>query len=62
MERRTLNSETLNELYRATIEATEEEILNSIFTSDTMKGRDDNVSFGLPVDETMDIMRKNRRT
>jgi D-aminopeptidase len=61
MERRTLNSETLNELYRATIEATEEAILNSIFMSDTMKGRDDNVSIGLPVDETMDLLRKNGR-
>lgn len=57
MERRTLDSETLNELFRATVEATEEAILNSIFMSDTMKGRDDNVSFGLPVDETMDIIR-----
>jgi len=55
------SAKTLNELFRATVEATEEAILNSIFASDTMKGRDDNVSRGLPIDETLEIMRRQGR-
>ena len=51
----------LDELFAATVEATEEAILNSIFTSETMKGRDDHVSFGLPIDETLDVMKKSGR-
>ena len=47
----------LNALFRATVEATEEAIVNSIFASETMKGRDDNVSPGLPIDETLEIMK-----
>jgi D-aminopeptidase len=56
-----VNSEVLNMLFGATVEATEEAILNSIFTSDTMRGRDDNVSLGLPILETMDLLKKNER-
>jgi len=56
-----VSAETLNQLFRATVEATEEAILNSIFASETMKGRDDNVSPGLPIDEALRIMRKHER-
>jgi D-aminopeptidase len=56
-----VNSDVLDELFRATVEATDEAILNSIFRSDTMKGRDDHVSLGLPIDETMEIMKKHGR-
>jgi len=59
--KQTVNSDVLDELFRATVEATEEAILNSIFTSDTMKGRDDHVSLGLPIDETLEIMKKHGR-
>ncbi len=55
------STKVLNELFTATVEATEEAILNSIFVSDTMKGRDDNISYGLPVDETLDMMKKHGR-
>jgi D-aminopeptidase len=51
----------LDELFEATVEATEEAILSSIFTSETMKGRDDHISLGLPVDEVLQIMRKYGR-
>jgi D-aminopeptidase len=61
IEKRAVNSEALDELFRATVEATEEAILNSIFTSETMKGRDDHVSYGLPIDETLEVMKKNGR-
>lgn len=56
-----VKTKTLDALFRATVEATEEAILNSIFTSETMKGRDDNVSPGLPIDETLEIMRRHGR-
>jgi D-aminopeptidase len=55
------DAETLNLLFAATVEATEEAILNSIFASDTMKGRDGHISIGLPIDETLTILRKNGR-
>jgi D-aminopeptidase len=55
------NAEAQNQLFRATVEGTEEAILNSIFTSETMKGRDDNISPGLPIDETVEIMRRHGR-
>jgi len=58
---RAVATKTLDAVFRATVEATEEAILNSIFTSETMKGRDDNVSPGLPIDETLKIMRKHGR-
>jgi len=54
------NAKVLDELFRATVEATEEAILNSIFKSETMKGRDDNVSQGLPLDEALEIVRRHR--
>lgn len=57
----TVTSQLLNELFEAAIEATEEAILNSIFMSETMKGRDDHVSQGVPVDEVLEIMRKHGR-
>ncbi len=53
--------DTLDELFGAAVEATEEAILNSIFASETMKGRDDNVSHGLPVDEVLEVLRKKGR-
>ena len=52
-----VNSETIDELFRATVEATEEAVLNSVFTSETMKGRDDHVSPSLPVEEALEIMK-----
>jgi D-aminopeptidase len=51
----------LDELFAATVETTEEAILNSIFSSETMKGRDDHISLGLPVDDALGIMRKHGR-
>jgi len=52
----------LDEFFEATIEATEEAVLNSIFMSDTMVGRDNHVSPGLPVDAALEIMRRHGRT
>jgi D-aminopeptidase len=53
---------TINALFQATVEATEEAILNSLFKADTMVGRDNHTSFGLPLREMVDIMRKYGRS
>lgn len=39
-----LKDEQLTLLFRGTVEATEEAILNSVFMSDTVVGQDDNIS------------------
>jgi D-aminopeptidase len=48
----------INRFFVAAVEATEEAILNSMFKSPTMIGRDDHVLHGLPIEETVAIMRR----
>jgi D-aminopeptidase len=48
----------INLLFQAAIEATEEAILNSLFSAETMVGRDDYVRHALPLKETVAIMRR----
>ena len=48
----------INAFFVAAIEATEEAILNSMFKSPTMVGRDGHVRHGLPIEETVHIMRR----
>ena len=45
----------------AAIEATEETILNSLFSAETMVGRDGYVRHALPIEETVAIMRRHGR-
>ncbi len=47
----------LDKLFRGTIDATEEAILNAMFTADTMTGRDDHVVPCIPVDATIELLR-----
>jgi D-aminopeptidase len=51
----------INLLFRATIEATEEAILNSMFSAETMMGRDGHTLPALPIEETVHILRKHGR-
>jgi len=48
--------EDLSWLFRATAEATEEAILNSLFKAETMIGRDGNRRMALPLDQTQQIL------
>ncbi len=48
----------INHLFWSVVEATEEAVLNSLFKADTMIGRDDRVVPGLPLEETVDLMKK----
>lgn len=44
--------------FQATVEATEEAILNSMFRAETMVGRDGHTAHAIPVEETVEIMRR----
>ena len=49
------DSKPLGNIFKASVEATEEAILNALFSADTMVGRDGNTRLGIPVDKVMDI-------
>lgn len=57
-ETRILRNEVITPLFLATIEATEEAILNSLFAAETMTGRDGHKLFSIPLEEVLDIMKK----
>jgi D-aminopeptidase len=46
----------INSLFQATIEATEEAIVNALFAAETLSGRDGNVRYGLPIDLVVDLV------
>jgi D-aminopeptidase len=47
--------------FRATVDSVAESITNSLFKAETVKGRDDHVVEALPIDKTLEIMRKHGR-
>lgn len=51
----------LSPLYKATVEATEEAILNALFMAETMTGFQGNVRHALPLDQAEKILRKYGR-
>ena len=57
-ETKVLRNEALTPLFLATIEATEEAILNSLFAAKTMVGRDGHTTEALPIDKVLELMRK----
>ncbi len=48
-------------LFAAVVEASEEAVLNSIFTSPTVVGRAGNTSTGVPVDDVLQLLREHGR-
>jgi D-aminopeptidase len=56
-----LNDDHLDDLYWATIEATEEAILNSMVAAETMVGRDGVTIHALPHDRLVEVMRRYGR-
>lgn len=52
-----LNNDAMSPLFLATIEATEEAIINSLFAAKTMKGKDGRIIEALPVDEVLELMK-----
>lgn len=51
----------MNNLFRATVEAVEEAVLNSLSRAHTVVGRDGNVGYGLPIERVQEILRKYGR-
>jgi len=51
------NESSLDPLFHATAEATEEAVLNSLFKADTMEGRDGHIYEGLPVPRILQILK-----
>lgn len=52
-----LRNEAMTPLFLATIEATEEAIINSLFAAEAMAGRDGHVIEALPTDRVLELMR-----
>ena len=48
---------TINYLFQATLEATEEAILNSMFAAETLVGRDGQTRHALPIDEVLRLLK-----
>lgn len=51
-------TDVINLLFDAVVEATEEAVLNSLFKAETMMGRDNRIIHALPIPETVEIMNK----
>lgn len=56
-----LRNDAISPLFLATIEATEEAILNSLFAAKTMTGRDGHATNAIPIDKVLEIMNKYNR-
>jgi L-aminopeptidase/D-esterase-like protein len=51
----------MNPIMHAVVDATEEAIINAMVAAETMKGRDDNISFAIPHDRLQAALRKYNR-
>ena len=56
-----LSNEAMSPLFMATIEATEEAIINSLLAAETMKGKNGRVVETLPMDKLKEIFKKHNR-
>jgi D-aminopeptidase len=56
-----LPNERINPLFRATVEATEEAIVNAMVAAETMKGIDGNTVYALPHERLREVLRKYNR-
>jgi D-aminopeptidase len=57
-ERTVLRNSAMTPIFQATIEATEEAIINSLFAASTMVGRNGHKIKALPIDKVIEIMKK----
>lgn len=55
---RLLPNDAMSPLFLAVIEATEEAVLNSLFRAETVKGREGRTVEALPLEKTLEILRK----
>ena len=57
----TMANEIMNALFTATIQATEEAIINALFAGKTMKGINGNTVYGLPREKVIEVLKKYNR-
>jgi len=57
----TMPNEFMNALFTATIQATEEAIINALFAGKTLTGINGNTMYGLPIDAVRRILKKYNR-
>jgi L-aminopeptidase/D-esterase-like protein len=55
------SNDQMGALFNATIQATEEAIINALVAGTTTKGINDNTVYGLPHDAVMKILKKYNR-
>jgi D-aminopeptidase len=53
--------DVLNEVFAATVEATEEAVLNALWAAPKVRGRSNHVVPALPHDEVLDLLGSHRR-
>jgi D-aminopeptidase len=51
----------INDLFQATIEATEEAVVNALFMATTVVGHDGNTLHALPIDRTLELLERHGR-
>jgi L-aminopeptidase/D-esterase-like protein len=56
-----VNMGQFNLLFDATVEATEEAVLNALFRATTVSGIDGHILYELPIERTQDILHKYGR-
>jgi D-aminopeptidase len=56
-----LSNTVIDLLFRATVEATEEAVIDAMITGETMTGRDGNTAIGIPHDQLLEVMHKYGR-
>lgn len=61
LDQKVLRNSAMSPLFLATIEATEEAILNSLFAAETMTGRDGHQIKALPKEQVLDLLEKYGR-
>ena len=53
-----LRNDAVSPLFLATIEATEEAIINSLFAAQTMRGKENHLISSIPMSEVIRILKK----
>ena len=56
-----LPNDSLNPVFLATVEATEEAVVNAMVAAETMHGIDDHYAIGLPHDRLREVLKKYNR-
>lgn len=56
-----MSNTKLNPIFKATVEATEEAIINALTSATTTIGRDGNKVYALPLERVVEIMKKYGR-